>query len=325
MSETRHNLPVPLNFPQQPMLIEHAVDGEVIPQRPRDGYINATILCQQTRKRFNDYYRLGQTQDYLNELRLETGIPVSNLVQIIRGRGDKLQQGAWVHPQVAINLGQWLSPAFAVQVTKWVIDWAQGKTNPYMPVHVQRFLKNRNKIPHTHFSMLNEIYLNLFAPLEEQGVIPPDKIMPDISTGRMFSDFLRSKGIEPTLFDTYEHEFADDSRMPVKARLYPIEHLPDFRRYFNETWLPERAETYFAERFPKALPYLPRISELPAAEPRNNQKKPRGRPPEIVWPEPIDASPEDIARAVLQVPHKKEWRFMKEAKTQPKQQLKEAE
>ena len=43
------------------------------------------------------------------------------------------------------------------------------------------------------------------------------------------------------------------------------------------------------------------------------KKKPRGRPPEIVWPEPIDASPEDIARAVLQVPHKKEWRFIKEA------------
>ena len=53
------------------------------------------------------------------------------------------------------------------------------------------------------------------------------------------------------------------------------------------------------------------------------KKKPRGRPPEIVWPEPIDASPEDIARAVLQVPHKKEWRFMKEAKAQPKQQLEE--
>ena len=47
------------------------------------------------------------------------------------------------------------------------------------------------------------------------------------------------------------------------------------------------------------------------------------RPPEIVWPEPIDASPEDIARAVLQVPHKKEWRFMKEAKAHPEQQLEE--
>ena len=53
------------------------------------------------------------------------------------------------------------------------------------------------------------------------------------------------------------------------------------------------------------------------------KKKPRGRPPEIVWPEPIDASPEDIARAVLQVPHKKKWRFMKEAKAHPEQQLEE--
>ena len=50
------------------------------------------------------------------------------------------------------------------------------------------------------------------------------------------------------------------------------------------------------------------------------KKKPRGRPPEIVWPEPIDASPEDIARAVLQVPHKKEWRFVKDAKAKPEQQ-----
>ena len=264
MSETPNNLPVPLNFEQQPMLIEHAVDGGVIPQRPRDGYINATILCQQTGKRFNDYYRLGQTQDYLNELRLETGIPVSNLVQIIRGRGDKLQQGTWVHPQVAINLGQWLSPRFAVKVGQWITDWMSGRVNPYMPVHVQRFLKNRFKIPHTHFSMLNEIYLNLLAVLEDYGVIPPDKIMPDISTGLMFSEFLRSKGIEPKLFPTYQHEFIDSLRPTVEARLYPIEYLPDFRMYFNEVWLPQKAQGYFQKRFPKALPFLPQIGQLPS-------------------------------------------------------------
>ena len=113
--------------------------------------------------------------------------------------------------------------------------------------------------------MLNEIYLNLFAPLEEYGVIPPNKIMPDISTGRMFSQFLRAKGIDPDQFPNYEHEFTDESRMPVQARLYPIEHLADFRVYFHETWLPQRAEGYFAERFPKALPFLPIILQLPPA------------------------------------------------------------
>ena len=168
-----------------------------------------------------------------------------------------------MHPRVAINLGQWLSPSFAVKVSKWVTDWMMGRSQSYMPIHVQRFLKNRSKIPHTQFSMLNEIYLNLFATLEENGAILPDQMMPDISTGRMFSDFLRSRGIDPMDFPTYDHEFTDSSRPTVQARLYPIEYLADFRRYFNEVWLPERAEAYFADRFPKALPYLPAIGQLP--------------------------------------------------------------
>ncbi len=261
---TPRNLSVPFDFQQPPLLIEHSLDGTVVPQRPRDGYINATLLCQQAGKYFGNYRQSAQTQAFLEELSLDIGIPISNLVEIIRGRGDKISQGTWVHPQVAIHLGQWLSPTFAVQVSRWVFDWMLGKTNPYMPVHVQRFLKNRSKIPHDHFSMLNEIYLNLLAPLEDYGVIPPDKMMPDISTGRMFSGFLRRKGIDPNQFPTYEHEFVDLSRPTVNARLYPIEHLPDFRRYFNEVWLPERAENYFADRFPKALPFLPRIKQLPS-------------------------------------------------------------
>ena len=51
-SMTQHrNLPVPLDFPEQPMLIEHILNGDVIPQRPRDGYINATLLCQKSGRR----------------------------------------------------------------------------------------------------------------------------------------------------------------------------------------------------------------------------------------------------------------------------------
>ena len=258
---------MPLEFDQQLMLIEHSVDGAIIHQRPRDGYVNATQLCQRAGKLFADYNRSAQTKAFLAELALDMGIPISNLVQVRLGRGDKVEQGTWVHPHVAINLGQWLAPSFAVKVSQWVTDWMQGKVRGYMPVYVQRFLKNRSKIPHTHFSMLNEIYLNLFATLEENGVVPPDKLMPDISTGRMFSDFLRQKGIDPETFPTYEHEFADDSRPPVNARLYPIEHLADFRIYFNEIWLPGQAERYFVARFPKALPYLSRITQLPASSP----------------------------------------------------------
>ena len=173
MGEIPRNVPVPLDLHHQSLLIEHPVGGEIVTQRPQDGYINATLLCKQAGKLFGDYHRSAQTKAFLDELSLDMGIPISNLVQGIRGRGDKLEQGTWVHPKVAIHLGQWLSPAFAVRVTEWVFDWMQGKATSYMPVHVQRFLKNRAKIPHTHFSMLNEIYLNLFAHLEDYGSSRP--------------------------------------------------------------------------------------------------------------------------------------------------------
>ena len=51
------------------------------------------------------------------------------------------------------------------------------------------------------------------------------------------------------------------------------------------------------------------------------KKKPRGRPPEIVWPEPIDASPEDIARAVLQVPHRRSGDLGRRPRRSPNSRL----
>ena len=67
MKEHR-NLPVPLDFPEQPMLIEHALNGDVIPQRPRDGYINATLLCEREGKLFGNYRQSARTKAFLEAL-----------------------------------------------------------------------------------------------------------------------------------------------------------------------------------------------------------------------------------------------------------------
>ena len=158
-------------------------------------------------KRFHHYYRLKQTTAFLEALSPETGIPVSALVQTNKGGNDELSQGSWVHPQVATNLAQWLSPKFAVQVSQWVLEWYSRGFKHYRPVFIQRFLKNRAKIPPQSFSMLNELYLNLVAPLEEAGVVLPEKLMPDISMGKLFSNWLRQHGIDPTEFPSYDHEF----------------------------------------------------------------------------------------------------------------------
>ena len=46
-------------------------------------------------------------------------------------------------------------------------------------------------------------------------------------------------------------------------------------------------------------------------QPHAERRKP-GRPEEKVWPEPIDATPEEVARALMQGSPKKDWRYLRE-------------
>jgi len=234
-------------------LIEHSLNGDHIHQRPKDGYINATDMCKAAGKQWSNYYKSSNTKAFIDYLSFVLGIPRTEIIQSIQGGNPKLQ-GTWIHPQVAIHLAQWLSPKFAVLVSQWVLDWTTGRVSGFMPPHVQRYIMNKSKIPATHFSMLNEIYLELLAHIDDARIRIPSKLMPDISTGKMFSQFLRDKGIESGDFPTYKHEFPDGR--VVNARLYPVEYLGDFRKWLYETWLPEKAMSYFKDRLPQAIPYL---------------------------------------------------------------------
>lgn len=170
-------------------------------------------------------------------------------------------QGTWVHPYVAINLGQWLSPQFSVQVSKWVTEWIAGGPQivERMPYHLRRYVANMSGVPRTHFFVLQELTYGLIAPMEAQGYTLPDNMLPDISQGRMFSDWLRKQGVDPATFPNYQHRY-EDGRI-VQARLYPNTVIADFRSHFQTVWLPQRSYGYFAERDPKALPYLPALLE----------------------------------------------------------------
>lgn len=245
--------------------IEHKVEKISVNQRAYDGYINATAVCKASGKELKHYLENKGTKEFLLELEGSVGIPTDQLVQIINSGRNELR-GTWVHPQVAINLGQWASPKFAVAVSKWVLDWINGtsKKNYQMPYHLRRYIINRSKIPHTHFSMLDQMTLLLVAPLEDQEYLLPTNLMPDISMGRMFSKWCRDNGYDPDEFPTYEHEFDDGKRLPVQARLYPNELLTRFREYFNNEWIRNKATKYFGDRDSEILPYLQKvIKELP--------------------------------------------------------------
>lgn len=107
------------------LVLKSGVDF-IIPVR-KDGMVNATALCKAGKKKFNDYQRLKQTQEFLKELESATKIPLDKLICIKHGGliesgnpdlMDFKLQGTWIHRKVAYNLAQWISPYFAVQVTK---------------------------------------------------------------------------------------------------------------------------------------------------------------------------------------------------------------
>lgn len=245
--------------------IPHKVGSEIITQRAGDGYINATAMCKASGKLWGHYRETVATKAFLDELSADIGIPISDLVQSIKG-GDFALQGTWVHPQVAVHLAQWLSPKFAVMVSHWVYDWMKGKTHPgpkALPFHLRRYVMNQNNVPTGHFSILTEMVFALIGPLEAYGYRMPESMWPDISQGLMFCKFLRdAHGVDTKTLPTYTHVF-EDRRAPVQAKAYPEELLVPFRRYVREVWMPQRATAYFQERDPKALKYLPKLLPAP--------------------------------------------------------------
>lgn len=133
-----------------------------------------------------------------------------------------------------------------------------------LPDFVKRFKDNLYSIPSDYFSVISEMYVRLYAELEKVGYSIPDKgahgktMMPDISVGRYFSEYLKENNSE--LWDkhkTYRHRFPDGR--VVDAYMYPVEALPMFIKYINERWLFERADKYFRDKDPKALDYLPKL------------------------------------------------------------------
>lgn len=117
------------NWPEQNSVISRSFNGISIGQRKTDGYVNATAMCQASGKLLADYLRLASTSEYLEALSTDMGIPISVLVQSRRG-GRNEEQGSWVHPEVAVDLGKWCSTALRIAVNRWVVEWLNSGRSP---------------------------------------------------------------------------------------------------------------------------------------------------------------------------------------------------
>lgn len=160
---------------------------------------------------------------------------------------------------------------FRKWVTKEVIPSIRNKgyygkiDRTQVPNFYIRYQDNFHKIDRNYFSVISELFVTLNAELEKVGYQIPDRaedgkqIMPDISVGRMFSDYLKKTSSEYNgSHKFYQHSFPD-ARPDIEARMYPIEALPIFRRFIYEVWIPQKAQNYFKERDKVALDYLPKL------------------------------------------------------------------
>ena len=81
-------------------LIERQHENTLIRQRAKDGYINATAMCQAAGRPWSRYWEVKASKEFAKALSDDLGIPISELIQSVSGGTPELQ-GTWVHPQVS--------------------------------------------------------------------------------------------------------------------------------------------------------------------------------------------------------------------------------
>ncbi|MFR4518401.1 MAG: KilA-N domain-containing protein [Fusobacterium sp.] len=62
-------------------------------------YANATTMCKIFDKKANDWLKMKVTEELINEISNESGIPDSELVITKRG-GNTKEQGSWIYEEV---------------------------------------------------------------------------------------------------------------------------------------------------------------------------------------------------------------------------------
>lgn len=127
-----------------------------------------------------------------------------------------------------------------------------------------RYKDNFHKIDRNYFSVISELFVTLHSEFEKVGYTIPDKgidgkgIYPDISVGRMFSQYLTdTKSIHDGSHKAYSHTFPDGREFD--CRMYPIEVIPTFRKFVYDIWIPKQGPKYFKAKDPLALDYLPKL------------------------------------------------------------------
>ena len=246
-------------------MMQHNYNGSIISQ-DTEGYVSLTDMAQAVGKRVNDYSRLSSTQEYIEALSVDTGIPVSALVKTFKGGNEK--QGTWAHPEIAIDFAQWCNPQFRIWANRTLKNAIEKRGSSFEHnfewFERLKLYRRHTKVPIGWFSVFEEMCSSLMADFEDAGYSLPSGSIPDISVGRCFCSYLRTCGYDTRntqIIRDYQHYYPD-GRI-VDANIYSDELLPMYRKWFRTTYVHNKLPNYLKGKDKAALPSLCKMLGLP--------------------------------------------------------------
>ena len=261
-------------------------NGYAIEQRA-SGFINGTAMCVANDREIREWFSNQSTvellevlSEYLN-LEVKGGISPNSTISrvseiypdlVVSRRGSPINGGGtWIHPDLAIPLAQWCNPRFALQVSRWIQELlTTGRVEiSHQPQQAPRFYQRMvlfnqrtGKIPTGYFCVFRET-VELVGQLETHGYNIPDHLTIDISIGSCWCNYMRKVlEVEPRqVCRKYDHWYPGQP-YPVKAWIYPLELLADFRNWFDIVYCHNQLLSYLKKNDPAALPAVNRFLGL---------------------------------------------------------------
>ena len=252
-------------------------------------------MCKANEKRWNNYFERNSASSYLETLSSVTGIPVTGSGGLVQVRQGGVDQGTWIHPRVAIDLARWISPSFAVWMDGWFLDELekrtagragsapkQGQLESWKHFH-DRIDMTHSSVPSGFFCVFQES-AQMIVPMIRADVIISDRVIPDISVGRVWSKYWKDNNFELKYGERlkYDHNYPDyypqAASNPQPSYAYPDTALGEFRSWLRKSYIAANLSDYILRQYKsgklpqesagKVLKAFELERTLPAAKPR---------------------------------------------------------
>lgn len=148
-------------------------------QRDSDGFCDATEMCQQKGKRFNDYLKRSAAGKYVSEVCSRLGKAQDELILM----GTKYHDNGrhtWVHPAIALDLARWLGVENSVDANLWILDQMEGLRLSFLSQRREAekmaelaWNRTRALMKDDHVSTIAQLQLRIFKRKEELRVWKP--------------------------------------------------------------------------------------------------------------------------------------------------------